>query len=146
MDRLPPEQLVRLMEEFSSVSSFWDRSLFYAAAADIARRPYAFSVSRWYDRQKVSARGQPSHVFCGPYRHPPRIMHVCSEQRSRRFEQLSRLSQEMIRVQVEQQQDRHWHTPQQSSLVLGCPDLRCTHCLAFSCFYYPCASSACCCC
>ena len=42
---LQPEHLVRVMEEYSLSSSFWDRSLFVAAAADIARRPQEFLVS-----------------------------------------------------------------------------------------------------
>uniref|UniRef100_A0A7S3R9S2 Uncharacterized protein n=2 Tax=Dunaliella tertiolecta TaxID=3047 RepID=A0A7S3R9S2_DUNTE len=34
------------MEEYSRVSSFWDRSLFYAAASDIAHRPLSFTAEQ----------------------------------------------------------------------------------------------------
>ena len=41
---LHPEQLVLVMEVYAKASTLWDRTLFYTAAADIARRPQDFSV------------------------------------------------------------------------------------------------------
>jgi len=55
--KLQPEQIVRLMEEYSKIRSFWDRSLFYASAAAIADRPQHFTVSASLSKLGAVGRG-----------------------------------------------------------------------------------------